>query len=54
MISSTLRFAIALVLVAQWSHAFEDDPTNLSPDAVQFFETCLQNWPFDFSTILAI
>lgn len=39
MISSTLRFAIALVLVAQWSHAFEDDPTNLSPDAVQFFET---------------
>ena len=39
MITSTLRFAIALVLIAQWSYAFEDDPTNLSPDAVQFFET---------------
>ncbi|MEI7458115.1 MAG: PSD1 and planctomycete cytochrome C domain-containing protein [Pirellula sp.] len=39
MITSTLRFAIALVWVAQLSYAFEDDPTNLSPDAVQFFET---------------
>ena len=39
MITSTLRFAIALVLVAPWSYAFEDEPTNLSPDAIQFFET---------------
>lgn len=36
---STLRYAIALVLVAQTLYALEDETTNLSPDAVQFFET---------------